>query len=39
MTTKLPTISNFLKQIDENEGTDNYYQSFLEGLEGQRISV
>jgi hypothetical protein len=39
MTTKLPTISDFLKQIDENEGTDNYYQSFLEGLERQRISV
>ena len=39
MTTKLPTISDFLKQIDENEGTNNYYQSFLEGLEKQRISV
>ncbi|PKB99887.1 hypothetical protein RhiirA5_403448 [Rhizophagus irregularis] len=39
MTTKLPTISDFLKQIDDNEGTNNYYQSFLEGLEKQRISV
>ena len=39
MTTKLPTISDFLKQIDENEGTDNYHQSFLAGLEKQKISV
>lgn len=39
MTTKLPTISDFLKQIDENEGINNYYQSFLEGLEKQRILV
>ncbi|GET59308.1 uncharacterized protein OCT59_009118 [Rhizophagus irregularis] len=39
MITKLPTISDFLKQIDDNEGTNNYYQSFLEGLEKQRISV
>ena len=35
----IPTISEFLKQVDEMEGTNNYYQSFLEGLEKQRISV
>jgi hypothetical protein len=41
MTTRLttPTISDFLKQIDEYEGTDNYYQSFLVELERQKISV
>src|SRR5687767_88336 len=41
MTTRLttPTICDFLKQIDEYEGTDNYYQSFLVELERQKISV
>jgi hypothetical protein len=34
-----PTISEFLKQVDEDEGTNDYYQSFLTKLEEQRISV
>ncbi|CAG8729340.1 22473_t:CDS:2 [Gigaspora margarita] len=33
------TIGDFLKQVDENEGTNNYYQMFLVKLEQQRISV
>ncbi|CAG8692139.1 12313_t:CDS:1, partial [Cetraspora pellucida] len=32
------TLSNFLKQVDENENTNNYYQTFLVKLERQRIS-
>ena len=35
----IPTISEFLKQVDEMEGTNNYYQSLLIKLEQQRISV
>ncbi|CAG8488829.1 37_t:CDS:1, partial [Cetraspora pellucida] len=35
----IPTISEFLKSVDENENTDNYYQSFQAKLEQQRISV
>lgn len=35
----IPTIGNFLKQVDIDEGTNDYYQSFLVKLEQQRISV
>ena len=36
----LPSISEFLQQIDETEKTeDNYYFKFLEGFEKQRIRV
>ncbi|CAG8801476.1 4800_t:CDS:2, partial [Dentiscutata erythropus] len=35
----IPTIGEFLKSIDENENTDDYYQSFLLKFEQQRISV
>ncbi|CAG8764830.1 21271_t:CDS:2 [Cetraspora pellucida] len=40
-TTKLtiPTLSNFLKQVDKNENTNNYYQIFLVELKQQRISI
>lgn len=33
------TIGDFLKQVDESEGTNDYYHSVLTELEQQRISV
>jgi len=35
----MSTIGDFLKQVDEHEGTGDYYQGFLTELEQQRISV
>jgi len=29
----MPTIDDFLKQVDEHEGTGDYYQGFLTELE------
>ncbi|CAG8702248.1 16434_t:CDS:2 [Cetraspora pellucida] len=39
ITMTLPTIGDFLKQVDESEDTGNYYQNFLLKLEQQRILV
>ncbi|CAG8752382.1 26695_t:CDS:2, partial [Gigaspora margarita] len=35
----IPTIKDFLKQVDESEDTGEYYQNLLEGLKQQRVSV
>ncbi|CAG8838062.1 2078_t:CDS:2, partial [Gigaspora margarita] len=35
----MPTIDEFLKLVDENENTDDYYQGFLTKFMQQRISV
>ncbi|CAG8804453.1 6818_t:CDS:1, partial [Dentiscutata erythropus] len=35
----LPTMEEFLKEVDENEGTDYHYQDFLEKFKAQRVSV
>ncbi|CAG8751857.1 1595_t:CDS:1, partial [Racocetra fulgida] len=35
----IPTMAEFLMEIDEKEGTDYYYQDFLGNFEAQRISV
>lgn len=35
----MPSIAEFLQQIDETERTEGYYSKFLEGFEKQRIRV
>ena len=35
----LPSITEFLCQIDERERTEDYYFKFLEGFKKQRIKV
>ena len=35
----LPSMAEFLQQIDEAEKTGDYYFKFLEGFEKQRIKV
>ena len=35
----LPSMIEFLQQIDEAEGTGDYFVKFLEGFEKQRIRV
>lgn len=35
----IPSMAEFLKEIDKKEETNNYYQNFLENFETQRISV
>ncbi|RIB04034.1 hypothetical protein C2G38_2048775 [Gigaspora rosea] len=37
--TMLPTMKDFLKHVNECEGTEDYYQKFLFKFEQQRISV
>jgi len=35
----LPSMIEFLQQIDEAEGTGDYFVKFLEGFEKQRVKV
>ncbi|CAG8576571.1 20046_t:CDS:2, partial [Racocetra fulgida] len=35
----LPSMDEFLKEVDEREGTSNYYQSFLKKFNKQRVLV
>ncbi|RGB32630.1 hypothetical protein C1646_762675 [Rhizophagus diaphanus] len=35
----IPSMAEFLRQIDEAEKTEDYYFNFLEGFEKQRIRV
>jgi hypothetical protein len=35
----IPSLAEFLKEIDSKENTNNYYQNFLKEFEAQQISV
>src|SRR6185436_15750053 len=35
----IPSLAEFLKEIDNKENTNNYYQDFLKEFETQQISV
>ncbi|CAG8584672.1 5647_t:CDS:1, partial [Scutellospora calospora] len=35
----LPSMAEFLKDVDKKEGTSHYYQDFLENFEKQKILV